>query len=174
MGEYAEYEGTLDASGMRLAVVAGRFNDHVTAKLLEGALDTLHQLGLDDVPVHWVPGAFEIPIVAQRLAPSNDAVICLGAVIRGETAHFDLVASQCAAGIQRVALDTGTPVVFGVLATDDVEQALARAGGAHSHAGSEAARTAVEMVSLLRRFSSPMVDSAPASRPSGDAPAASP
>jgi 6,7-dimethyl-8-ribityllumazine synthase len=150
MGRFTEYEGTLDASGMRIAIVAGRFNDHVTKLLLEGALDTLHQLGLDDVPVHWVPGAFEIPIVAQRLAESNDSVICVGAVIRGETAHFDLVAGECAAGVQRVALDTGTPVVFGVLATENVEQALARAGGGHSHAGSEAARTAVEMVSLLR------------------------
>jgi 6,7-dimethyl-8-ribityllumazine synthase len=152
MGEYKECEGTLDGSGMRIAIVAGRFNDHVTKLLLEGALDTLRGLGLDDVPVHWVPGAFEIPIVAQRLAESFDAVICVGAVIRGETAHFDLVAGQCASGVQRVALDTGTPVVFGVLATENVEQALARAGGSHSHAGSEAARTAVEMVSLLRQL----------------------
>jgi 6,7-dimethyl-8-ribityllumazine synthase len=153
MGSYKEYEGALDATGMRFAIVASRFNDHVTKPLLAGALDTLHELGLDDVPVHWVPGAFEIPLVAQRLAPAQDAVICLGAVIRGETAHFDLVAGRCAAGIQRVALDTGTPVIFGVLATENVEQALARAGGAHSHAGSEAARTAVEMVSLLRQLS---------------------
>jgi 6,7-dimethyl-8-ribityllumazine synthase len=152
MGEYKECEGTLDGSGMRIAIVAGRFNDHVTKLLLEGALDTLRGLGLDDVPVHWVPGAFEIPIVAQRLAESFDAVICVGAVIRGETAHFDLVAGQCASGVQRVALDTGTPVVFGVLATENVEQALARAGGSHSHAGCEAARTAVEMVSLLRQL----------------------
>src|SRR2546426_1618607 len=143
MGEYREFEGKLDASGMRLAIVAGRFNDHVTKPLLEGALGTLHDLGLEDVPVHWVPGAFEIPLLAQRLAPAYDAVICLGAVIRGETAHFDLVSGQCAAGIQRVALDTGTPVIFGVLATENVEQAMARAGGGHSHAGSEAARTAV-------------------------------
>jgi 6,7-dimethyl-8-ribityllumazine synthase len=182
MGTYAEYEGELDASGMRLAIVAGRFNDHVTKPLLEGALDTLHELGVDDVTVHWVPGAFEIPLVAQRLAPSHDAVICLGAVIRGETAHFDLVSGQCAAGIQRVALDTGTPVVFGVLATENAEQAMARAGAGsvperetgHGHAGSEAARTAVEMVSLLRRLASTMVDSAPASRPSGHASAVSP
>ena len=152
MGEYREFEGKLDASGMRLAIVAGRFNDHVTKPLLEGALSTLHDLGLDDVPVHWVPGAFEIPLLAQRLAPAYDAVICLGAVIRGETAHFDLVSGQCATGIQRVALDTATPVIFGVLATENVEQAMARAGGGHSHAGSEAARTAVEMVDLLRQL----------------------
>ncbi len=98
MGEYTEYEGTLDASGMRVAIVASRFNDHVTKPLLEGALDTLRDLGLDDVPVHWVPGAFEIPLVAQRLAPACDAVICLGAVIRGDTAHFDLVAGRVRGG----------------------------------------------------------------------------
>jgi 6,7-dimethyl-8-ribityllumazine synthase len=153
MGEYAEYEGTLDASGMHVAIVAGRFNDHVTKPLLAGALDTLRDLGVDDAPVYWVPGAFEIPLVAQGLAHSFDAVICLGAVIRGDTAHFDYVAGQCAAGIQQVALATGTPVIFGVLTTDDLDQAMARAGGEHGHKGSEAARTAVEMVSLLRQLS---------------------
>jgi 6,7-dimethyl-8-ribityllumazine synthase len=154
MGRYTEYEGALDANGMRLAIVASRFNDHVTKPLLEGALDTLHDLGLDDVPVHWVPGAFEIPLVAQRLAPCFDAVICLGAVIRGDTAHFDHVAGECAAGIQRVALATDTPVIFGVLTTYNLDQAMARAGGEHGHSGSEAARTAVEMVSLLRQLPS--------------------
>ena len=140
---------------MRIAIVAGRFNDHVTKPLLDGALDTLHDLGLDDVPVYWVPGAFEIPLVAQRLAPSAvDAVICLGAVIRGDTPHFDYVAGECAAGIRRVALDTGVPVVFGVLTTDDLDQAMARTRRReHGHKGSEAARTAVEMVSLLRQLS---------------------
>ena len=152
MGEYVEYEGTLDAAGMRVAIVAGRFNDHVTKPLLVGALDTLHDLGVDDVPVHWVPGAFEIPLIAQRLAPSFDAVICLGAVIRGETPHFDFVAGECAAGIRQVALETGTPVIFGVLTTDNLDQAMARTGGEHGHKGSEAARTAVEMVSLLRQL----------------------
>lgn len=157
MGTYREYEGALDATGMRFAIVASRFNDHVTKPLLEGALDTLLGLGLglDDTPVHWVPGAFEIPLVAQRLAPSYDAVICLGAVIRGDTAHFDYVAGECASGIQRVALETGTPIIFGVLTTDNLEQAMARAGGEHGHKGSEAARTAVEMVSLLRQLSPP-------------------
>jgi 6,7-dimethyl-8-ribityllumazine synthase len=153
MGTYKEYEGTLDATGMRFAIVASRFNDHVTKPLLVGALDTLEELGLDETPVHWVPGAFEIPLLAQRLAPSYDAVICLGAVIRGATAHFDLVAGECAAGIQRVALETGTPIIFGVLTTDDLDQAMARVGGEHGHKGSEAARTAVEMVSLLRQLS---------------------
>ena len=150
MGEYSEYEGSLDASGMRLAIVAGRFNDHVTKPLLEGALDTLHDLGLDDVPVHWVPGAFEIPLLAKRLAPSYDAVICLGAVIRGDTAHFDYVAGPCAYGVARAALDTGVPVIFGVLTTEDLTQALDRAGGCEGNKGSEAATTAIEMARLLR------------------------
>jgi 6,7-dimethyl-8-ribityllumazine synthase len=160
MGTYREYEGALDATGMRIAVVAGRFNDHVTTPLLEGALATLSKAGLDDVPVHWVPGAFEIPLVAQHLATSGacDAVICLGAVIRGDTPHFDYVAGECAAGIMRVALDTGVPVVFGVLTVDDLDQALARCGlgseaSAVGNKGEESAATAVEMVSLLRQIS---------------------
>lgn len=152
MGSYAEYEGSLDATGMRIAIVAGRFNDHVTKPLLEGATDALRGLGLATVPVHWVPGAFEIPLVAQRLARSGgfDAVICLGAVIRGDTPHFDFVAGECASGVARVALDTGVPCIFGVLTTDDLDQAMARAGGAEGNKGAEAARTAVEMVDLLR------------------------
>src|SRR5689334_6790851 len=155
MGTYQEYEGALDARGMRLAIVAGRFNDHITTPLLDGALATLREAGLDDVPVHWVPGAFEIPLVAQRLATTagHDAVICLGAVIRGDTPHFDYVAGQCAAGIMRVSLDTGVPIVFGVLTTDDLDQALARCGGAVGNKGCESAATAVEMVSLLRQRS---------------------
>lgn len=154
MGTYREYEGALDAAGMRIAIVAGRFNDHITAPLLDGALATLHQAGLDDVPVHWVPGAFEIPLVAQRLATDGgcDAVICLGAVIRGDTPHFDYVAGECAAGIMRVGLDTGVPIVFGVLTVDDLDQALARCGGAVGNKGEESAATAVEMVDLLRKI----------------------
>jgi 6,7-dimethyl-8-ribityllumazine synthase len=158
MGQYTEYEGALDATGMRIAVVAGRFNDHITTPLLDGALATLAQAGLDDVPVHWVPGAFEIPLLAQRLASAGaDAVICLGAVIRGDTPHFDYVAGECAAGIMRVSLDTGVPVVFGVLTVDDLDQALARCGGsAHDgvacNKGEESAATAVEMVNLLRQI----------------------
>jgi 6,7-dimethyl-8-ribityllumazine synthase len=159
MGKFTEHEGALDATGMRIAIVAGRFNDHITTPLLDAALATLRDAGLDDVPVHWVPGAFEIPLVAQRLAASGgcDAVICLGAVIRGDTPHFDHVAGQCAAGIMRVSLDTGVPVVFGVLTTDDLAQALARAGGAAhqgvcTNKGEESAATAVEMVHLLRQL----------------------
>jgi 6,7-dimethyl-8-ribityllumazine synthase len=160
MGQYTEHEGALDATGMRIAIVAGRFNDHITTPLLDGARATLAKAGLDDVPVHWVPGAFEIPLVAQRLATTGacDAVICLGAVIRGDTPHFEYVAGECAAGIMRVSLDTDVPVVFGVLTVDDLDQALARCGGAaHDgvavNKGEESAATAVEMVSLLRQIS---------------------
>jgi 6,7-dimethyl-8-ribityllumazine synthase len=151
VGTYREHEGALDATGMRIAVIASRFNDHVTKPLLEGALSVLHGAGLDDVAVWWVPGAFEIPLVAQRLAPTHDAIICLGAVIRGDTPHFEYVAGACASGVQRVALDSGTPVVFGVLTVDTVEQAYERIGGSEGHKGEEAARTAVEMVSALRQ-----------------------
>jgi len=156
MGEYTEHEGSLDASGMRMAVVASRFNDDVTKLLLDGALRELADMGLDpeSVPVVWVPGAFEIPLVAKRLAESGerDAVICVGAVIRGDTPHFDYVAGECAAGIGRVALDSGIPVAFGVLTTDDRDQAFARAGGVEGNKGAEAAATAVEMVDLLRQL----------------------
>jgi len=154
VGEYEQYEGSLDATGMRLAVVAGRFNAHITRPLLDGALTALGEHGLaeSDVPVHWVPGAFEIPLVAKRLGASGtvDGVICLGAVIRGDTAHFDYVAGPCAAGIAQAGLETGVPVIFGVLTTNDEQQALDRAGGVEGNKGGEAALTAIEMVTLLR------------------------
>jgi 6,7-dimethyl-8-ribityllumazine synthase len=157
MGTYAQYEGRLDATGIRVTIVAGRFNDTVTKPLLEGALDGLREHGLDpaDVPVAWVPGAFEIPLVAKRVAESGqvDVVICLGAVIRGGTPHFDFVAGECAAGVTRAALDTGVPVIFGVLTTDDFDQAMDRAGGTEGNKGREAAVTAIEMVDLLRQLS---------------------
>jgi len=167
VGEYAPPAGPLDASDMRVAIVAGRFNDQVTAPLLAGAQATLADHGLDpaDVPVVWVPGAFEIPLAAKRLAASGtvDAVICLGAVIRGDTAHFDCVAGQCAAGLQRAALDTGVPVVFGVLTTDTVEQALVRSGPGRDNKGYEAAVTALEMVDLLGALPAPAPRPDPAS-----------
>lgn len=152
MGEYAAIEGSLDATGMRIALAVARFNRDVTEHLLEGAHRALLQAGAGSVKVVWVPGAFELPLTARELAGtrSYDAVVCLGAVIRGETAHFDYVAGECARGIQQVALDTGVPVVFGVLTVDTREQAFDRVGGKEGHKGAEAAATAVEMVSLLR------------------------
>jgi 6,7-dimethyl-8-ribityllumazine synthase len=144
----------LDGAGLRIAIVAARFNSHVTLRLLGGARRGLAEAGVadDDITVTWVPGSFEIPLAAQALAATHDAVICLGCVIRGETAHFEHVAGQAAAGIMRVGLDTGTPVVFGVLTTDTLDQALNRSlpdPGAHN-AGADGAAVAVEMVAVLR------------------------
>jgi 6,7-dimethyl-8-ribityllumazine synthase len=140
-------------SGRRVAVVAARFNEVVTGRLVQGALDGLASFGVaaDDVDVAWVPGAFEIPLVARRMAASGDydAVICLGAVIRGDTAHFELVAGEAARGIAEVTRTTGVPVIFEVLATEDLAQAEARAGGAHGNKGWEAAAAALEMAALL-------------------------
>jgi 6,7-dimethyl-8-ribityllumazine synthase len=146
----------LDGAGVRVAIVAARFNSHVTRRLLDGTRRGLAGLGVaaDDITETWVPGAFEIPLAATWLAGSgnHDAVICLGCVIRGETAHFEHVAGQCAAGIMRAGLDTGTPVVFGVLTTEDLDQALARSEDAGGHnVGEEAAAVAVEMVALRPR-----------------------
>jgi len=152
MGEYTAYEGALDASGMRFAIVVARFNRDITERLLEGAEAMFAKHDAADVHVAWVPGAYELPLVAKRLAGAGavDAVVCLGAVIRGETAHFEFVAGETAAGITRAALDTGVPVIFGVLTVDNREQALDRLGGSAGHKGEEAALTAIEMVSLLR------------------------
>lgn len=152
MGEYAAIEGELDATGMRIAVAVARFNHDITEQLLEGAERALRKHDVPDVRVVWVPGAFELPVVAKRLAQSGavDAVVCLGAVIRGETAHFEYVAGEAAAGLTRAALDTGVPIVFGVLTVDTRQQALDRVGGKDGHKGEEAALTAIEMVSLLR------------------------
>ncbi|MEX2275612.1 MAG: 6,7-dimethyl-8-ribityllumazine synthase [Actinomycetota bacterium] len=148
-----EYRGAADAQGRRFAVVAARFNDHVTRPLVQGALDAFRAAGAgsDDVDVVWVPGAFELPIVARRLAGSGvyEAIVCVGAVIRGDTPHFEHVATQAARGIADAARDTGVPVVFGVLTTEDLEQATDRAGGRHGNKGWESAQTAVEMASLL-------------------------
>jgi 6,7-dimethyl-8-ribityllumazine synthase len=152
MGEYTPGDVDLDASGMRFAIAVARFNHDITTGLLEGAEAVLQKQNAADVRVVWVPGAYELPLVAKRLGESGavDAVICLGAVIRGETAHFDFVAGETAAGITRAALDTGVPVIFGVLTVDNREQATDRLGGREGHKGEEAAFTAIEMVSLLR------------------------
>jgi 6,7-dimethyl-8-ribityllumazine synthase len=143
-------------AGRHIAVVAARFNEVVTSRLVEGALAGLTRHGVPDGAVHvvWVPGAFEIPLVARRLAGSGrfDAVVCLGAVIRGETAHFDLVAAEAARGIAEVSRSTGVPCIFEVLATDTLEQAEARAGGTHGNKGWEAAVAALEMVSVVERL----------------------
>jgi 6,7-dimethyl-8-ribityllumazine synthase len=156
MGRYSLGDEQLDASGMRFGIVVARYNRDVCEKLLDGAERTLRDHGATDdhVTVAWVPGAFEVPLVAKHLAHGRhvDAVICLGAVIRGDTPHFDYVAGECAAGIMRVALETDIPVVFGVLTTDDVEQAMARVGGDAGHKGEEAALAAIEMVALLRQL----------------------
>ena len=153
----ARFEGKLHADGLRFGVVAARFNGFIVESLVAGAVDTLRRSGVDDaaIDVAWVPGAFEIPIAAARMAqsPRYDAVICLGAIIRGATAHFDHVASPCAAGVARAGLDSGKPVIFGVLTTDTIEQAIERAGTKAGNKGAEAAVTAIEMVNLLRALS---------------------
>ena len=146
------HEGALDGSGLTLAIVVSRFNEFATAKLLAGAEEAAERYGVDCHEVFWVPGSFEIPIVAKRLAESGryQAVVCLGAVVRHETAHFEYVAGQAAEGIQRAALDTGVPCIFGVLTCDTEEQALERAGGEHGNKGFEAVETAVRVANLLR------------------------
>src|SRR4051812_14146995 len=152
MGHYAAHEGALDATGMRFGIVVARVNRDITQPLLAGADVALQKHDAAEVNVAWVPGAFEIPLVAKRMAESGsvDAVICLGAVIRGETAHFEYVAGEAAAGITRAALDTGVPVIFGVLTVDDREQARDRLGGEGGHKGGEGPPTAIEMGVLVR------------------------
>ena len=149
-----ELGGNQDGADLAVCVLAARWNEHVTSKLLTGAIAGLKDCGVPDeaITVAWVPGAFELPTAASWAAQSGDydAVICLGAVIRGETAHFEYVAGGAATGIARVALDTGVPVIFGVLTVDTLEQALERCGGKHGHKGDEAARTAVEMANLRK------------------------
>jgi 6,7-dimethyl-8-ribityllumazine synthase len=148
-----EIRGDFLARGRRLAIVVARFNELVTGKLLEGAIECLraHGIGEDDLLVAWVPGAFELPLVSRRLAASGgfDAVICLGAVVRGETPHFDHVAGQAAIGARTAAEDTGVPVIFGVLTTETLEQAIDRAGGKHGNKGWDAAMAALETASVL-------------------------
>ena len=146
--------GRLDATGLRAAIVAARFNDLVASRLVEGAVDALvrHGAAEEEISVTWVPGSFELPFAAQEVAAAGgiDMVLCLGVVIRGDTPHFDLVAGQAAAGIQRAGLESRVPTVFGVLTTETLEQALDRAGGKHCNKGADAAVTGIEMARLTR------------------------
>ncbi len=146
--------GKLDATGMRFAIVVARFNDFVAQRLLEGSVDALvrHGGAEDDLTVVWVPGSFEIPLAAQELADQGrfDAIICLGAVIRGETPHFDFVAGAAGRGLGGIGLRARIPTAFGIVTTETLEQAIDRAGGKHGNKGADAALAAVEMVSLLR------------------------
>ena len=149
-------EGKLIAKGMRVGIVAARFNEFITSKLLSGALDGLlrHDIDGDDIPVAWVPGAFEIPLAASKMAKSGkyDAVICLGAVIRGSTSHYDYVCNEVSKGVAAVGLETGVPVLFGVLTTENIEQAIERAGTKAGNKGYDCALSAIEMVDLLRQM----------------------
>lgn len=151
-----ELAGKQDAAGIRISLVVSRYNEFVTSRLLAGAVEVLTKAGIGEegIEVAWVPGAFEIPLVARRLARSGrfDAVICLGAVIRGETPHFEYISREASRGIAQASLDSDLPVIFGVLTTDTVEQAMERAGAPERNRGAEAAHTAIEMASLLRKL----------------------
>ncbi|MFH1214511.1 MAG: 6,7-dimethyl-8-ribityllumazine synthase [Candidatus Neomarinimicrobiota bacterium] len=148
------HEGVLSAEKMKVAIVASRFNDMITKELLSGALDCLKRHGADenDIHLYWVPGAFEIPRIARELANSGqfDGVICLGAVIRGATPHFDMVANEASKGIARLSIDSDVPVIFGVLTTENIEQALERAGTKAGNKGWDAALNMIEMTNLIR------------------------
>ena len=150
------YEGKLVSKKIKVGIVAARFNEFITSKLLSGALDTLkrHDVSEDDIDIAWVPGAFEIPLVASKMAKCGryDAVICLGAVIRGNTTHYDYVCNEVSKGIAQVSLATGVPVMFGVLTTENIEQAIERAGTKAGNKGSDCAEGAIEMVNLRREM----------------------
>ncbi len=150
------YEGNLLGQGLKFGLIAGRFNEFITNKLLSGALDSLSRHGVleQDIEVAWVPGAFEIPLVASRMASTMkyDAVICLGAVIRGATPHFDYVASEVTKGVAKVGLDSGVPTIFGVITSDTIEQAIERAGTKAGNKGWDAAVTAIEMANLIKNM----------------------
>jgi 6,7-dimethyl-8-ribityllumazine synthase len=156
MSGYKTVEGKLDATGLKTAVIASRFNDFITNKLIEGAVDCLvrHGSAEGDIAVIRVPGSFEIPTATARAAGSGkyDAVVCLGALIRGQTPHFDYIASEVTKGVAQVSLDTGVPVAFGVITADTLEQAVDRAGAKAGNKGFEAALSAIEMADLLRQI----------------------
>jgi 6,7-dimethyl-8-ribityllumazine synthase len=151
------YEGQLVAAGYRFAIVVSRFNEFITSKLLDGALDVLGRHGVDverDVEVAWVPGSWEIPLAAARFAKSGkfDAVICLGCIIRGDTPHYEYIAAEATKGIAHSMMESGVPIAFGVLTTDNIEQAIERAGTKAGNKGGEAAMSAIEMVNLLKQL----------------------
>lgn len=150
------FEGKLVPQGIRVGIVAARFNEFITSKLVAGAKDGLlrHDVKEEDIDVAWVPGAFEIPLIAKKLAKSGkyDAVICVGAVIRGSTSHYDYVCSEVSKGIASVSLESGIPVMFGVLTTDSIEQAIERAGTKAGNKGYDCALGAIEMVNLIREI----------------------
>lgn len=150
------YEGKLQAQGLKFAIVVSRYNDFITRRLLDGALDALdrHGANMDDVDTAWVPGAFELPLAARKMAASGkyDAVIAVGAVIRGATSHFDFVASESAKGIAMAGLETGVPCIYGVLTAETIEQAIERAGTKMPNRGFEAALSAIEMADLMRQL----------------------
>ena len=150
------YEGKLTGKGLKIAIVVARFNEFITSKLLGGALDVLkrHEVLEDDISVAWVPGSFEIPLVAKKMAESKnfDAVICLGAVIRGATTHYDYVCNEVSKGVAQVSLQTGVPTIFGVVTTENIQQAVERAGTKAGNKGSDAAVSAIEMANLLRNL----------------------
>ena len=149
-------EGYVTGKGLKFGIVVARFNEFITSKLLSGALDTLHrhEAADDDIDVAWVPGAFEIPLIAKKMAGTGryDAVICLGAVIRGATSHYDIVCNECAKGIAMVGLESGIPVMNGVITVDTIEQAIERAGSKAGNKGYECACGAIEMVNLIKEL----------------------
>lgn len=149
-------EGNVVASDIKVGVVAARFNEFIVSKLVSGAQDALirHGVNDDDITIAWAPGAFEIPLVAQKMASSGkyDAVICLGAVIKGSTTHYDYVCAEVSKGVASVGLSTGVPTIFGILTTDNIEQAIERAGTKAGNKGYDAACTAIEMVNLLKNI----------------------
>ena len=149
-------EGKMTGKGMKVGIVAARFNEFITSKLLGGALDMLrrHEVAEEDITTAWVPGAFEIPLIAKKMAESGkyDAVICLGAVIRGSTSHYDYVCNEVSKGIAQVSMGNGLPVMFGVLTCENIEQAIERAGTKAGNKGAECANGAIEMVNLMREL----------------------
>ena len=149
-------EGTFEAKGLKFAIVCSRFNELITSKLLGGAIDSIKRHGgvKEDIDRAWVPGSFEIPLIAKKMAESGkyDAVICLGAVIRGATGHYDMVANEMTKGIAQASMSTGVPVIFGVLTTDTIEQAIERAGTKSGNKGFDCANTAIEMANLIKKI----------------------